>query len=166
MVAVPPVRTSVTRSGCQGIHTEGILDTGPRSTFTARAQVRTGRLPAEQRDGHPGRRRAIAPAAGSDASAGRPSPRSDLDSRPSPHRRSLLHSCPKILPRAAGDVANPNGPVRLTWRGSAVGADQFLKCVFRNLPVCDALHRAMSSGVPVATTAPPACPPSGPRSMT
>ena len=36
----------------------------------------------------------------------------------------------------------------------------------RNLPVCDALHAATSSGVPQATTSPPAWPPSGPRSMT
>ena len=32
--------------------------------------------------------------------------------------------------------------------------------------MCDALHRTTSSGVPVTTTLPPACPPSGPRSMT
>lgn len=40
------------------------------------------------------------------------------------------------------------------------------KCAFKNLPVCDALQRAIASGVPVATTSPPACPPSGPRSIT
>jgi len=32
--------------------------------------------------------------------------------------------------------------------------------------VCDALHRTTSSGAPVTTTSPPACPPSGPKSMT
>jgi len=37
---------------------------------------------------------------------------------------------------------------------------------FKNLPVYDALHAAIASGVPVATTSPPACPPSGPRSIT
>ena len=36
----------------------------------------------------------------------------------------------------------------------------------RNRPVCDARQAAISSGVPVATTAPPACPPFGPRSIT
>ena len=30
------------------------------------------------------------------------------------------------------------------------------KCALRNLPVCDFLHAAMSSGVPVTTTSPPA----------
>ena len=40
------------------------------------------------------------------------------------------------------------------------------RCLFRNLPVCDALHFATTSGVPVTTTRPPAWPPSGPRSMT
>ena len=33
-------------------------------------------------------------------------------------------------------------------------------------PVCDASTQATSSGVPVATTSPPASPPSGPRSTT
>ena len=32
--------------------------------------------------------------------------------------------------------------------------------------MCDAAHAAICSGVPVATTVPPACPPSGPRSIT
>ena len=32
--------------------------------------------------------------------------------------------------------------------------------------MCDRLHAAISSGVPVATTSPPAWPPSGPRSIT
>ena len=41
-----------------------------------------------------------------------------------------------------------------------------LRCTLRNRPVCDALHAATSSGVPVTTTSPPACPPSGPRSIT
>ena len=41
-----------------------------------------------------------------------------------------------------------------------------LRWRFRYRPVCDALHRATCSGVPVTTTRPPAWPPSGPRSMT
>src|SRR5690606_37606266 len=36
----------------------------------------------------------------------------------------------------------------------------------RNRPVCDLEFRATSSGVPTATTWPPLCPPSGPRSIT
>ena len=40
------------------------------------------------------------------------------------------------------------------------------RCCLRNRPVYDALHAAMTSGVPATTTVPPACPPSGPRSMT
>ena len=39
-------------------------------------------------------------------------------------------------------------------------------CALRNRPVYDALHAAISSGVPVTTTSPPACPPSGPKSIT
>jgi hypothetical protein len=42
----------------------------------------------------------------------------------------------------------------------------FFWCAFRNRPVCDRLHAATSSGVPVTTISPPACPPSGPRSIT
>src|SRR5437870_2331069 len=40
------------------------------------------------------------------------------------------------------------------------------RCAFRKRPVCDALQAAIASGVPVATTSPPAWPPSGPKSIT
>ena len=40
------------------------------------------------------------------------------------------------------------------------------RCACRNRPVCEPLVAAMVSGVPHATTRPPACPPSGPRSIT
>ncbi len=37
---------------------------------------------------------------------------------------------------------------------------------FKNRPVCEAGHAATFSGVPTTNTSPPACPPSGPRSIT
>ena len=55
--------------------------------------------------------------------------------------------------------------------GGQIGAPplprpNYSKCFRKNLPVCDDLHFAIASGVPVATTSPPAWPPSGPRSIT
>jgi len=38
------------------------------------------------------------------------------------------------------------------------------RCSFKYLPVCDAFTFMIASGVPVATTYPPASPPSGPKS--
>jgi hypothetical protein len=55
--------------------------------------------------------------------------------------------------------------VRTAGEGKGAPVPYF-KCAFKNRPVCDALHAATSSGVPVTTTSPPAWPPSGPRSMT
>ena len=51
-------------------------------------------------------------------------------------------------------------------RSESEDSRQVLKCALRNRPVCDTFVAAISSGVPVATTFPPAWPPSGPRSIT
>jgi hypothetical protein len=66
-----------------------------------------------------------------------------------------------------GDTVFPSDPSILSpARRAKRTACYAPRCALRNRPVCDALHAAMSSGVPVTTTSPPACPPSGPKSIT
>ena len=61
----------------------------------------------------------------------------------------------------------PFSLVRLEKRADALrpGA-AYSRCAFKNRPVCDVLQADTCSGVPVTTISPPACPPSGPRSIT
>jgi len=53
------------------------------------------------------------------------------------------------------------GKPRLALKRSSALPPYTRKCSLRNRPVQEALHAAISSGVPVTTTSPPACPPSG-----
>jgi hypothetical protein len=61
---------------------------------------------------------------------------------------------------------NPSSTFLCDLCGESHAGTYARKCSLRNRPVCDRLHAAISSGVPVTTTSPPACPPSGPRSIT
>ncbi len=63
----------------------------------------------------------------------------------------------------------PYGPLAtLAGRGKPAASRRLTRRqqLARALPVCDALHAAISSGVPQAISWPPLWPPSGPRSMT
>ena len=80
----------------------------------------------------------------------------------SQHGHVLVHHGSGVVCRMArgGDSVRRLGYslYRKRWR--------YCRRAFRKRPVCDDLHVATFSGVPVTTISPPAWPPSGPRSMT
>ena len=78
---------------------------------------------------------------------------------PDPSR--LLQCCHNMTDKNRGDFTTGHMPLNVT---AATYADR-ANTGCRNAPVTEAGFAATSSGEPVATTRPPAPPPSGPRSM-
>jgi hypothetical protein len=70
------------------------------------------------------------------------------------------------LRRRSASPRGPSGKPNLVSNAESPYSYYSRKCNLKNRPVCDPLQAATSSGVPVTTTSPPACPPSGPRSIT